>query len=148
MDETVFRFTPALMALPFAGGILLLGLILWIWQFRGGSLRHHLPLAMLMGLPMSLFLLIAIGPSMLKDRVVVTPRAVTQHTGPAWSQSSKGFSLENLEFIRIGHDARKEEVWTAFYRDGSAVEVSGGDLWDLHSKEIQQLLKERGVVFR
>jgi hypothetical protein len=97
---------------------------------------------------MALFLLIAIGPSMVKDRVVVTPRAVTQYTGPAWSQNSKGFSLDGLEFVHVSLDARKEEVWTAFYRDGSSAEVSGGDLWDLHSEEIKQLLRERGVEFR
>ena len=142
--ETVFRFTPALIALPFLGGTILLGLIPWIWQVRGGAFRFYSFGALLM----ALFLLIAIGPSMIKDRIVVTPQGVTQYTGPAWSQNSKGFSLQGLEFVRISYDDKNEEVWTAFYKNGSTVEVSGGDLWDLHSEEIQQLLSERGVVFR
>jgi hypothetical protein len=146
--ETVFQFTPTLIALPFVGGLVLLGMIPWLWRFRGGAIRHYSLVALLMVLLMALFLLIAIGPAMVNDRVVVTPQGVTQYTGPAWDQNSKGFSLDGLELIRITYDDRNEEVWTAFYRNGSTIEVSGGDLWDLHSEEIKQLLRERGVVFR
>jgi hypothetical protein len=119
-------------------------MIPWLWRSRGGSIRYYSFVALLM----ALFLLIAIGPSMVKDRVVVTPQGVIQYTGPAWNQNSKGFNLDGLEFVRISYDDKNEEVWTAFYRNGSAIEVSGGDLWAIQSEEIKRLLRARGVVFR
>lgn len=146
--ETVFRFNPAMTALPFVGAVVVLYLLRWLsrrmWKvFRFSSYTVVYGPAWLL---VTLLFLIVEGMSMAAARVVVTPESVFEYTGLPWHQNLQGFRLRNLDSVHISHDARGE-VWTAIYRRGTTVQIRPGSIWAANSREIKRHLEEHSVMF-
>lgn len=93
------------------------------------------------------------GPSMLRDRVVVSSDEVQQTTGFVFAPTVKGFRFEDVSYVHITRkvtDAkgRINMVWEIHEKSGATRDIDPGDLWETNSSEIAALLKRRGVEFR
>ena len=89
------------------------------------------------------------GPMLFLDRVSVDEQRVVQRTGFWFAPTVKGFSLENVNLVRIttGRDLnnRPIEIWIAETTNGKTIAVDPGDLWEQNGAVILRYLREQGI---
>lgn len=95
MDETaVFRFSPAVLAIPYAVAVCSAIGMVFLWR-EGRRLQ-----ALAAG-AVSLAAGLLFGPAMWHDQVVVSEARITQSTGIPWAQTVKGFAYDEVDYVRI-----------------------------------------------
>ena len=136
-DTVTFAFATWLVAAVALAGVALLALGLQ------GLLRRRSPArawfdgaAVVLGLVAAA----AVAPMIATDRVTIDTRGIHQTTGGPWAPRTIGFPFDQLAHVVI-----EPETWHFQTRDGQVTELDPGDLWDLNSPAIAELLKQRGV---
>ena len=146
MEPIVFQFSTLALAIPFGiAAIAITASGVFFAAGKKGPAAAFGVVALIAGL--------IFGPSMLKDRVVVTDKKIEQRTGFFFSQAVKGFGFDDVSFVRItrkpsGPKDRITMVWEIHPSSGSAYDIDPGDLWESNSDEIAEVLQDRGVEFR
>ena len=145
-DPVVFKFSTAVLAIPFA--VAALGVVAMIACWLKGKRTPALAL-----LALAMFSGLLIGPMMVADRVRVWSDHVEQTTGFLWSPTKKGFRYEDVSFVHVTQKPQGPQgdislVWEIHENDGSLRDIDLGDLWEANSEEITALLKKYGVKFR
>ena len=146
MEPIVFQFSTLVLAIPF--GIAAIAIIASGGFFAAGKKGPAAGLGFV-----ALIAGLIFGPSMLKDRVIVTDKKIEQQTGFFFAQTVKGFEFSDVSFVRItrkptGPKNRMAMVWEIHKSNGSTQDIDPGDLWESNSDEIAKVLQDRGVEFR
>ena len=139
MDIT-FSTTVALIPVIIGLSIVILGIFL--------AYKVAKSLGALIGLA-GIFFLIVFGPILLMDKVEIDDNEIIQHTGFWFSQTTKGFSLKNIDHIVITEENHKKygiyEIWIAVYQSGDSIKVDPGDLWESNSDKIIKYLEQINI---
>ena len=135
-DTVTFAFATWLVAAVALAGVALLALGLQGFRRRNPARAWFDGAAVVLGLVAAA----AIAPMMATDRVTIDTRGIHQTTGWPWTPRTIGFVFDELARVDI-----EPETWHFHAKDGQVTELDPGDLWDLNSSAIAELLQQRGV---
>lgn len=136
-DTVTFAFATWLVAAVALTGVALLALGLRGFRRRNPRRAWFDGVAVVLGLVAAA----GVAPMMATDRVTIDTRGIRQTTGWPWAPRTIGFVFDELERVDIG-----PESWHFRAKGGQVTEFDPGDLWDLSSPAIAELLQQRGVT--
>jgi len=102
-----------------------------------------------LGLAISLFLLIFIGPLLLADRLLITETEIEHRTGLWFAPRIYGITFSETASIVIreeeNRDGRLEEIWYFTDKQGKEEKVNPGDLWVFRKDVVIEACEKHGV---
>jgi hypothetical protein len=142
----VFRLPLVIVLIPVAVALVLVGLS--ILGFRKGA---H-PILGIIPLVIALVPALLFAPAMYLDRVEVSPDRIEQTTGFFFAPNRKGFEFQDVDYVRMKQAPdmrnRMRTLWEIHERKGTTRDIDPGDLWEMNSQQIEDLLTKHGVRFR